>query len=882
MKVFRRAQYVAVCVLALNGPLHAQAQTAPPARTPAAEMIAEGEKLGRQPATRREALTKFTAALDIAKSLQDKRSEALALTRIGQTQLQLDNFADGLHHLDLAVPAWRAAGDRFQEALAEHNAASALWSMGDSPAALPKFESVLATRREIKDRIGEAYTLRGISNCYWSMGEAAEALDAAREALAIRIELKDSRGEAEARNALGLLYALLGDPGRARAEFMQSFGVWQKAGDKVQLAFVQTNLGWTAVGLKQFQEAQQYLAPAVAVFQETKNRFAEAYALHNLGNAYAGLNQNDKAVECFEKSLSIKQELNDRWGENYALHALGETRIAAGDEAGGLELLQKALAGRRAVSDRTGLILTLGSLARIHRDQGDRATAEAEIREAIHEIESSRSRLVSQDLRASFFASHRDYYEFLIDLLASSNRAAEALEAAEQSRGRMLLDRLADVLAQVRKGVDTRKQQAAQRKVNALADRIERLAATKANPAQEAKLKRDLEAAIAESRDAAESVRKASPRYADLMEPQRLTVPDMQKLLRPGEVLLSFALGREHCYRWTLTSTTLRMQTLGPRARIEAAITALGRSVTNPKSTDWQTAAAALDRQLIGAMPVPANVTRVIVAAEGALETVPFVVLPSLGSTSRDVAYLPSASALALLRAQPQTRPSSVLAIADPVLSPEDPRMPARTAEHPAMPADDLKLPRLRFSRLEADAIDTLGTQQTRKAVDFEAARQLLVGASIRNFGIVHLATHAILDPIRPDLSKVILSAFDSRGKSVEPSVRLHEIYTLDLRARLVTLSACRSATGASLPGEGLVSLTRGFQYAGAASVLATLWDVEDRSTAKWMEEFYRSLLVKKQSAATSVRSAILALKQNPSWSHPYYWAGFVLQGEWR
>ncbi len=870
----RRVAFGCLFALALS---HAQ-QTTPSGGASAVELLTEGERLGRA-GSRKEALVKFEAALELARTGADRKLEARALTRLGQTNLQLDNFAEGLRFLELAAPVWRAAQDRFQEALVVHNIGSALWSMGESPAAIAKFESALEIRREIKDRIGEAYTLRGLASCYWSMGEAAEALDLNRRALSIRVELKEAAGEGDSRNALGLLYALLGDPTRARAEFEQSYAIWQKLGDRTQASFAQSNLGWTAVGQRQFQESLQFLTPALQTFESANNRIAQAYALHNLGNAYAGLEQYGKAVECLERSLRLKRDLGDRWGETYTLHALGETYLAQGDKARGTELLQQALNARRALKDRTGLILSLGSLARLHRDSGDLPLAEAEIREAIGEIEASRSRVVSQDLRASYLASKRDYFEFLVDLLASQNRPAEALEAAEQSRGRLFLDRLGDVLAEVRKGADVSKEQAAQRKVNAIADRLERLASSKAvNPAREAKLKQDLEAALAEERDASEAVRRASPRYADLIEPRRVTVPEMQKMLEPGDVLLAFALGRERSYGWIVAPASLRMQKLPPRSRIESAVAAANRAISDRKA-DWKPSIEILER-LLGLRPPPDRASRIIVAADGALETVPFAVFPSIG-TEIQIAYLPSASALALVRSQKRgTAAGGTLVLADPVLSADDPRMPAgATALRTSITTP---LPRLRFSRIEADSIAALQPTSTKEALDFDAARSLLLSPAVRNQSIVHLATHAVVDPAHPDLSKVALSAFDSRGNSVEPSVRLHEIFTLDLRARLVTLSACRSATGANLAGEGLVSLTRGFQYAGAASVLATLWDVEDRSTAFWMEEFYRSLLVRRMNASASVRAAANAIRGKSGWEHPYYWAGFVLQGEWR
>ena len=850
------------------------------AQPSASGLIAEGERLSRSN-QRVEAIAKFSSALDVARTSGDRKSEALALTRLGQNHLQLDDYAVGLRSIEQSLPVWKALGDQFQYALALHNFAAALWSLGDSQAALLKYEEALAIRREIADRPGEAYTLRGIAGCYWSMGEPGEALDRSRQALAIRIALKDPQGEADSRNSLGLLYALLGDAGRARAEFQHSFALFQKANDPTQISYAQANLGWTAIGLGQFQESLSDLTPALAALEKAGDRLGQAYALHNLGSAYAGLRQFDKALAFYIRSRAMKNTLGDRWGEAYTLHAMGETLAAKGSVAEGRAFLEQALVARRALHDRTGLILTLGSLARLDRDANNFAAAETGIREAIAQIETSRSSLVSQDLRATYLASKRDFYEFQIDLLASQGRADAALEAAEQSRGRLLLDRLSDVLAEVRRNADPKllaRERAAQRRVNALADRGERLATGPSKVAQEAQIQRDLEAALAESRDAAEAIRKASPqRLSDLTDPPRLTAAEIRGLVRPGELLLHYALGRERGYLFLVTSQSVQMKTLSSsRAAIETAVAKLSRAIAT-RDTNWQSAALALDQML----RIPASTQRVIIAAEGSLETVPFAVLPSCAR--REIAYLPSASALALLRRQPRKShtPERILAVADPVLSPLDPRMPANAA----VAGNDL--PRLRFSRLEAETLARLRPAATVLALDFEASRATLLAnpERLRRQTIVHLATHAIVDPLHPDLSRVILSAFDSRANPLmDQSIRLHEIYQLDLRAaRLVTLSACRSAAGTLLPGEGLVSLTRGFQYAGAPSVLATLWDVDDRSTASWMEEFYRALLERKQTPGAAVMVANYAIRQRRAeWAHPYYWAGFVLQGEWR
>jgi CHAT domain-containing protein len=243
-----------------------------------------------------------------------------------------------------------------------------------------------------------------------------------------------------------------------------------------------------------------------------------------------------------------------------------------------------------------------------------------------------------------------------------------------------------------------------------------------------------------------------------------------------------------------------------------------------------------------------------VVAGDGLIEAIPFsLLLPDI-----DLSYLPSAPALALRRAAPPGVTSKTLALlADPAFTSAGP-----------------DLARLRFSRLEADAISALVPAQLRTvAIDTAASRRFLTATPLRDFRILHLATHALLDDRHPELSAIALS---------DGLLRAHEIYGWDLRARLVVLSACRSALGTPLRGEGLQSVTRGFLYAGAAAVLATLWDVDDRATAALMKRFYQELLLRHQPAGSALRLAQSAVRGTPGWEHPYYWAGFTLQGEWR
>jgi len=196
---------------------------------------------------------------------------------------------------------------------------------------------------------------------------------------------------------------------------------------------------------------------------------------------------------------------------------------------------------------------------------------------------------------------------------------------------------------------------------------------------------------------------------------------------------------------------------------------------------------------------------------------------------------------------------------------------------------DMRSLPRLRFSRSEAQAIARLaGNSDAFVALDFDANREAAMKPEIGDYRVVHFATHSLLNNDRPELSGIVLSLVDSAGRPQNGFLRLYDIYNLRLNADLVVLSACRTALGEEVKGEGLIGLTRGFLYAGSPRVVATLWEIDDRTTAEAMKRFYQRMLADGEPPAEALRNMQLALWQAKGWDAPYYWAAFTLEGEWR
>jgi CHAT domain-containing protein len=187
-------------------------------------------------------------------------------------------------------------------------------------------------------------------------------------------------------------------------------------------------------------------------------------------------------------------------------------------------------------------------------------------------------------------------------------------------------------------------------------------------------------------------------------------------------------------------------------------------------------------------------------------------------------------------------------------------------------------LRRLTGSRLEAEIIAELVPRDRRLvALGFDANRKLLLGGTLGRYRILHLAGHGLAHPGFPGL---VLSLYDEGGRRVDGLIRSYELYGTELSAELVVLSACSTGLGDEIRGEGLLGLSRGFLYAGASQVLASLWDVDDRATAELMAHFYRALLRDGDPPARALRRAQRALRGDPAWSAPHFWAGFVLQGD--
>jgi CHAT domain-containing protein len=828
---------------------------------------------------------------------------------------RLGEYERSLEALGRALEVFRSQAERYREpnvllyqvvALAE--TARVHQSVGNHGQALEHLLPALELAREIQHREREADVLLQIGQLHAFGGDDAAAMGYFEQGLAARRALGNRRGgEGQALLLIADVQLRRGDLAAAQASLEQAAAAFRAgAGDKLRLAQVDMRMS----------------------------------------EVHERLGENARAASLLEGARAQLGAIGSRKDEIEALRRLARVQESAGDAKAAGASLEEALAVSRSLLGRPGEAPILRALARLARERGDLEAARELIESAIDRIEADRSRLAAPSLRTTFSETLQEYYADDVETLMrlhqrapAAGHHARALAASERGRARALIDLLSESHVDLREGVDAAllaRERRLREQIHAKDAAVQQLASAPRTAKAAAALERELDALTAEFRLVEARIRAASPRHAALTRPDPLAAADLQKLLDEDTVLIEFALGETRGWLWAVTPGALVAEPLPPRAEVEAAARAVYEALTARQAQPGESAAArrqrleAADRELeeagsrLGAIlfgPLAARLAgewkgkRLAIVPAGALEYLPLAVLPVPPSGGKapegklldghEVVQLPSASVLALLRqgrAGGPDGPVSVAVLGDPVFTRDDPRVGRRKGTPAAAPKPEQTasrsslaraldgfsacgagLTRLPFSRQEVNAVAAHApASRLLKAVDFEASRATVVGGALADYRIVHFATHGLLNSARPELSALVLSLVDEAGRDQDGLLRLGEIYNLRLPADVVVLSACQTALGRQVRGEGLVGLTRGFMHAGAARVVASLWPVEDLATAELMTRFYRGMLKDGRPAAAALRAAQLEMSRSSQWRAPYYWAGFVLQGEWR
>ncbi|PYP89860.1 MAG: hypothetical protein DMF61_01265 [Blastocatellia bacterium AA13] len=883
-----------------------------------------------------------TRARNLSRKTGNQHGLAASLNSIGLQNYSTGSMVNAAAILYEALSLFQALHDRRGQSETLMNLGYTTEDLGDPIKALDLFQSSLALATEIGDERLRGLNLTVIGLVKSVLGEKTQALEFHNSSKAIFQKIGNRYGEGVVDNGIANVLSDLGQYEQSLEAYDEALQIFQEIGERDYESLTIGCIGNVYMEMGDADKALPRFKKRLELSTSIHSQWIAAHTLSDIGESYDQLGQSRIALRYFNQSLTRETALNDLRGQAYSLNAIGKANENLKDPRAALLNYSSALKFFQKVESGDGVVKALHNIVRVRTNLGDLDGAYDAAKSLIGLIEERRTKVFGREFRTSYFASAHIHYESYIDVLMrmhhrspAAGYAALAFEENEKSRARGLLDALREAQSDVRNPVAAdllEQEQTLRNRLSFDAARLSGFLSGKPHPQEVKAVKAEMSKLASEYYNLQSKIQAANPRYAAITKPRALSLSEIQsQVLDADTMLLEYCLGDEHSYLWAATRDSSQFIDLPGKKTIRDLVESSRASISispddEPSPTRKQSEASKqqnpsalnkLSRLILGPVADQLGNKRLVIVADGPLQSVPFSALPDPSKKSsssaestplimnHEIVNVPSASVLAALRAEAANRTgaSKTIAIfADPVfdahyLRPNDESAENAQDRGPRTNRNRLK-PRvgekdgafgpvyfapLPFSRKEAEDIAQFVPAGDRLLfLGVQASKRAALSAALERCGILHFATHALVNSEQPGLSQIVLSQVDEKGQAVDGSLKLNEIYGMKLKANLAVLSACKTALGKESAGEGLLGLTRGFMYAGASRVIASLWSVDDEATKELMKNFYEGMLKQRMTAAQALRRAQMIIRDQPRWRAPYYWAGFVLHGDWR
>ncbi|MEO6390626.1 MAG: CHAT domain-containing protein [Pyrinomonadaceae bacterium] len=875
--------------------------------------------------SRRLGIKKYEAAAMLFHQAGESRREATSLAQIGMVHGWLGEVSRGQDYFERARALQHSINNTAGEARALSGSGQLFSANGEWQKALDLHQQALALRRTNGDPVGLTVSLSNIGEIYAELGEPQKALEyyqQAREQLSATGSL---RLRAKLLSDTGQVYETLNENQRALDYYEQALAGRRQRNNRGGMAVVLHRIGLLQARMGRLSSALKSLQDALEI-QQTLGNITAANTMTSLGEVYYRKGELALALEYLNRATALRGANAD--GPNEALNRFWVARVFRdqGDVTGALKAVESAV---RIIENLRGKIASHELRASYFATVEEYYELYIDLLMQLYDQHADAG-YAAAALSASESARARSLVELLREARTDIRRGVDPALLEREHQLQAQLNAKADEQAGIRSiGPANPQAEKLSREVEAVSGELH-----------------DLEVRIKQTSPRYAALVQPQPlrskEIQQLLDPQTLLLEfklgeersylwvvsptSITSLILPKRAQVELA-SRDVYRLLTERNRQLTGETLEHRLqRLENA------------DAEYLTAATRLSQMLLGAAAPLLENKRLLIVGDGALHYLPFGALPAPPKldpidpaakkpavarnvsgveavtylmVDHEIVNLPSASMLAELRAESPNRkraPKLIAVLADPVFDQDDVRVKSKLRPNPhtnknnAPPALALRLdvnalpssaeidpapwspiPRLPFSRREAAAIlASAPAGQGRAELDFSASRATATGGGLAQYRYVHFATHGLLNSSRPELSGIVLSLVDEHGNHQDGFLRLHEIYNLDLPADLVVLSACQTGLGKEIKGEGLVGLTRGFMYAGAARVAASLWKVDDAATAELMGRFYLLMLKKGYPPTGALRQTQIEMAGQKRWRSPYYWAAFTIQGDWQ
>ena len=812
-------------------------------------------------------LKQYKQVLEIYASADFPRGEGDTLGNIGGVYLLLGQYREALNYYQQALVISERLESKPAISQDRGNIAFSYLGLGEIETAIDHFDQAIQLAEESGMQQDIAFLLRGKGNAQIRNGRLDQGLESHRIALRIYEQIGMQAGLLEALHDMGKLHLSLGDPSSAESYFNRAIEVARDIG-------LARGITLNLIALGDLNYRREEFSDAATFYQQARQRAAQSgeqghliESLLGLGYSHRELNRTNEADAETSEALSIARKTDARQMEAEALFALAELARIRGNAEDSIAGFETAEAILSDTGDPDLLWRIHFGRAMSQESLGDKEAAVESLIQAVTLIESVRERLREDRFRSGYVQDKYQVYIELVRLQLELQRVEDAFATAERLRARSFVE-------QVRLARSSALSQEERRLETELRERMIQLRRALEQEGTQSPAEQRQLAVNTFSTELLAAERNYQVFLDDHAKDSRSDMPnavipsssEIRSRLGDDEVLLEYLIGKNQIVVFALSSSEmLALTTETPEKEIRSRVELLRHLISRPGDDRWLKPATSLAEILIEPLENAGWLNRaqhIYLVPHGVLNYLPFSLLPRQHNGNPQllfdrytVSYLPTAIAL-VSDAEIVTGSPNLLAMA-----------PAQS--------------RLRYAPEEARSIHALYEPNSQLFVG-EAATESRFKELASEFRLLHLATHGYFNKVNPMFSGLQLEPDDSNDGRLE----VHEVLRLQLNANLVTLSACETALGSGYfsevpAGDEFVSLTRAFLSVGSESVMATLWQVDDRSSVQLMKQFYKRL---QESGAENDKSAALAVAQQQlrstnGYEHPYYWAPFVMIG---
>ncbi len=816
------------------------------------------------------ALASWLHALKYYTKLGDKRGEANYYANIGNIYIKLGQYQEVVKSLENALAVSRDINhDIRAESRWYVNLGVAYFHLAEYQKGIEYQEKALELKTKLGEKGGESDCYANIGICYSSLGQYQKGIEYQEKALVTRIEIGEKGGESDCYANIGNIYYDLAQYQKGIEYQEKALKIARDIGDKQRESSCYMRIGLNYNNLGQYPDAIKYVNKALEMKEEIGDRHSLSYGYVNLGIIYGSLGHYSEAIQFQKKASPVFREIGDKKGELNCCNNIGYSYYELGQYGDAKKYLDEALKIAKDIGDIDGLARICRIFALVsQRDSPDRAYEY--LKEAINLSESMSAMLAEEVDKIDFQSLYSNDYALIVPICLrlqkkDSERERLAFQYVEQSKSRALIDLIAasnsvqptaQMTEELRALIEEESKHISRlRQIQTQHIRNEKVVA---EPGEVDRLRQEINKIYLQ-------IDKYDKQYVSLRKAMPIPLSEIQeKLAASGcnAVIVEYFITQKKTFIFVVNQKELHVKEVEvTRDRLIRCFRNYQREIVEylEYGDIGDFSLQELSRYLIE--PISqylSNVNLLYFVSHDILHYIPLHALPLNGApliTRIPVAYVPNASLMQYFR--PRKLHLSNSASFGVVLN-EDERI---------------------FGEEAGIVSNTLGGQY------FQNATKKTVLSNLSGKDVLHFSCHGFFDIAEPLSSGVVFptNKYKKKEKMLEYDVlTAREIFNLKNRmnASLVTLSACETGLSERSLGDELIGLTRSWLYAGADSIVVSLWSVAAHSTMELMEEFYLELKEGKDKAS-ALQQAMIKVMKRPEYSHPYFWAPFILIGDW-